>query len=106
MNNYLGDIISIFICLWFIKTYLLHYRMTKEEALEALSSIFAEVLDEKDIELDYQMTANDVDRWDSITNMTIISEIESRFNIKLKLREIIKLKNVGALCDAIVSKSK
>ncbi|BCS84694.1 MULTISPECIES: acyl carrier protein [Prevotella] len=80
--------------------------MTKEEALEALSSIFAEVLDEKDIELDYQMTANDVDRWDSITNMTIISEIESRFNIKLKLREIIKLKNVGALCDAIVSKSK
>ena len=32
MNNYLGDIISIFICLWFIKTYLLHYRMTKEEA--------------------------------------------------------------------------
>lgn len=80
--------------------------MTKEEALEALSSIFAEVLDEKDIELDYQMTANDVDRWDSITNMTIISEIESRFNIKLKLREIIKLKNVGALCDAIVSKSE
>jgi len=80
--------------------------MTKEEALEALSSIFAEVLDEKDIEIDYQMTANDVDRWDSITNMTIISEIESRFNIKLKLREIIKLKNVGALCDAIVSKSK
>lgn len=80
--------------------------MTKEEALEALRSIFAEVLDEKDIEIDYQMTANDVDRWDSITNMTIISEIESRFNIKLKLREIIKLKNVGALCDAIVSKSK
>mgnify|MGYP000343695934 FL=1 len=80
--------------------------MTREEALEALRSIFAEVLDEKDIELDYQMTANDVDRWDSITNMTIISEIESRFNIKLKLREIIKLKNVGALCDAIVSKSK
>lgn len=32
MNNYLGDIISIFICLWVIKTYLLHYRMTKEEA--------------------------------------------------------------------------
>ena len=80
--------------------------MTREEALEALRSIFAEVLDEKDIKLDYQMTANDVDRWDSITNMTIISEIESRFNIKLKLREIIKLKNVGALCDAIVSKSK
>ena len=80
--------------------------MTREEALEALRNIFAEVLDEKDIELDYQMTANDVDRWDSITNMTIISEIESRFNIKLKLREIIKLKNVGALCDAIVSKSK
>ncbi len=80
--------------------------MTREEALEALRSIFAEVLDEKDIELDYQMTANDVDRWDSITNMTIISEVESRFNIKLKLREIIKLKNVGELCDAVVSKCK
>ena len=43
--------------------------------------------------------------WDSVSNMIIISEVEKHFGLKLKLREIIRMKNVGALCDLIVEKT-
>ena len=80
--------------------------MTKEEVLAVLDQIFAKVLDTPDIKLDYGSTANDVDKWNSITNITIISEIEKHFEIRFKLREIIKMKDVGALCDTILAKKQ
>ncbi len=78
--------------------------MTKNEVLTALNGIFSDVLRRQDIKLDYEMTANDVDDWDSLTNMTIISEVEEQFSIHLKLREIVRMKNVGELCDTILKK--
>jgi acyl carrier protein len=78
--------------------------MTKNEVLTTLNGIFSDVLRRQDIKLDYEMTANDVDDWDSLTNMTIISEVEEQFSIHLKLREIIRMKNVGELCDTILKK--
>ena len=50
------------------------------------------------------MSAKDVEEWDSLTNISLIAEIEKYFSIKLKLREILKLKNVGDLCDCIEKK--
>lgn len=78
--------------------------MTKNEVLTTLYGIFSDVLRRQDIKLDYEMTANDVDDWDSLTNMTIISKVEEQFSIHLKLREIIRMKNVGELCDTILKK--
>jgi acyl carrier protein len=56
------------------------------------------------LQINETTTAQDVDGWNSLTNMQIISEIESRLNIKFKLREIIKIKHVGDLCDIILGK--
>lgn len=78
--------------------------MIRGEVLEILNQIFAKVLNNSTIKLDYEMTANDVDGWDSITNMTIINEVEKHFNIRFKLREIVKTKNVGDFCDTILGK--
>ena len=50
------------------------------------------------------MTANDVDNWDSLSHMLMITEIEDHFSIKFKLRELNKLKNVGRLIDLITTK--
>lgn len=78
--------------------------MTREEVKDTLRGIFAKVLNEPMIVINDDMTTNDIEAWDSVTNMTIISEVEETFCIKLKLREIIKMKNIGALCDTILSK--
>ena len=78
--------------------------MTREEVKDTLRGIFAKVLNEPMIVINDDMTTNDIEAWDSVTNMTIISEVEEAFCVKLKLREIIKMKNIGALCDTILSK--
>ena len=78
--------------------------MTQNEIMDALHSIFRTVLKNDSITLTAETTAYDVDGWDSVTNVMIIDEIEKRLNISFKLRDIIKIKNVGGLCDKIVEK--
>ena len=79
--------------------------MERKEIMAELEKIFAEALQEEQVTLTDETTAADVEGWDSVSNMIIISEVEKHFGLKLKLREIIRMKNVGALCDLIVEKT-
>ena len=72
--------------------------MEREEVRKLLSGIFEVVLNQP-VQLD------DIDNWDSLTNMTIISEIESQWGIKFKLRDIIRMKTVGDIIDTIIKKT-
>lgn len=80
--------------------------METTELLEILNGIFRKVLKRDDIALNEDTTAHDVDGWDSLTNMVLISEIENKFRVRFTFRDIVKLKNVGDLCHAIMNKSK
>ena len=52
------------------------------------------------------MSTDDIDNWDSLTNMTIISEIERLWGVHVKLRDIIRMKNIGDMMDTILAKSQ
>ena len=78
--------------------------MEREEVRELLSGIFEVVLNQP-VQLTDKMTPDDIDNWDSLTNMTIISEIESQWGIKFKLRDIIRMKTVGDIIDTIIKKT-
>ena len=78
--------------------------MERKEIIEKLTEIFRKVLAVKELVLNDQMTADDVDTWDSLSHMLLITEIEETFNIKFRLRELNKMKNVGALIDILESK--
>lgn len=80
--------------------------MTKQEVLQQIETIFHEVLNRTNITLTETTTADDVEGWDSLTNMTIIVKVEDKFNCKFKFREIVKFKNIGDLCDAVLTKMK
>lgn len=73
--------------------------------IEKLTTIFRKVFDDETIVLNDQMTANDIGSWDSLSHMLMITQVENAFSIKFSLREINKLKNVGALIRLIESKS-
>ena len=75
--------------------------MKKEETTDKLKSVFQKVLEEKDITITREMTAQDVEKWDSLRHVQLISEVESAFGIKFKLREIMSMNNVGDLIDLI-----
>ena len=78
--------------------------MKRNEIIEKLTHIFREVFNDNSIELRDDMTAADVENWDSLTHMLMITKVEETFSIKFKLRELNKLKNVGDLCNTIAEK--
>lgn len=80
--------------------------METKELLEILNGIFRKVLKRDDITLTEDTTAHEVDGWDSLTNMVLLTEIEKRFGVRFTFREIVKLKNVGDLCQTILNKAK
>ncbi len=77
--------------------------MNKEEIIEKVNTAFVNVLAHSNFELTDETTANDVDGWESITHMMIISEIEKLFNIKFKLMDLMNMNNVGDLIKTIQS---
>ena len=72
--------------------------------IEPLTKIFREVFDDEDITLSREMTADDVDGWDSLSHVNLIVTIETRFYIKFTQKELLTFKNVGDLLDSIQSK--
>jgi len=71
---------------------------------DKLNGIFQEVFKDDGIQITSGMTANDVEGWDSFSQVTLIVAVETRFNIKFSLKEIMSLKNVGDLLKNISSK--
>ncbi|MEL5893413.1 acyl carrier protein [Bacteroides sp. GD17] len=80
--------------------------MDTQTILNELELIFREVLKRDNIALADNTTAQDVEGWDSLTNMQLISKIEKRFNVRFTFRDIMKLKNVGDICNAILTKAQ
>ena len=79
--------------------------MTKAEAMEALTPVFREVFDDDSIELSDDLTAADVDGWDSVEHFNLISEIESRFGMRFKMKEASGMKNVGELAEIVADRA-
>ena len=78
--------------------------MERLKLVERLTKIFQKTFSDDSILLVNELTANDVNDWDSLTHMILISEIEQDLNIKFKLKELNKMKNVGVLIEIIASK--
>ena len=78
--------------------------MNREEVLKQLQSIFRDFLKKDNVCIDESSTSKDVDGWDSLTHMQIIAQIEKHFRVRFNFREVIKFKNVGDLCSALLTK--
>ena len=72
--------------------------------IEKLTAVFNEVFNDTTIILCDDMTSKDVENWDSLTHMLMITKVEEVFNIKIKLKELNKLHTVGDLINIIESK--
>lgn len=79
--------------------------MKDTEIYEKLEEIFEDVFDEK-IKLKPDTTAEDVEDWDSLTHITLISAVEDEFSVKFSMKEVSTMKNVGEMVDIIRERSK
>jgi acyl carrier protein len=75
--------------------------MNEVQIYARLDEIFQDVFDEDGIKLTPELSAKDVDGWDSLTHIRLILTIEKVFKIKFSTSEIGKLENVGDLVALI-----
>ena len=71
---------------------------------ETLNRVFRRVFDNDAIAIYDEMTANEVEEWDSLTHINLIMEIEDEFNLKFTVDDIVDLKNVGEMIRLIEDK--
>ena len=78
--------------------------MDREELLRQINSIFIDVLDEEDIVIEENTTANDVEEWDSLSHIQLVVALEKYFKIRFTSKEIQSWKDVGEMVDCIQEK--
>ncbi len=75
--------------------------MTKHDIIERLNEVFQDVFDDEDIVVDEETTADDIEDWDSIEHINLISAVESEFGIRFTMGEVSGMKNVGEMISII-----
>ncbi len=74
--------------------------MDEREILEKLTTVFRQVFDDESIVAKPEMTAADVERWDSLSHVDMIICAEEAFGIRIPVREVVGLKNVGGMVQS------
>lgn len=73
---------------------------------EELQEIFRDVFDDESIAITDGLNAEDIEDWDSLSQIRLIVAIEKCFKIKFAFNELNNLKNVGEMIDVIEKKLK
>jgi acyl carrier protein len=79
--------------------------MERETIIQRLTDIFRNIFNDESLIITNELTANDVERWDSLSHMLMIAEVETQFSIRFKLKELNKMRNVGDMIDFIIARS-
>jgi len=78
--------------------------MQDDQIYDRLSSVFKSVFNDEDLTLSAEITADDIDEWDSFTHIRLIVEVEKAFGIKFATSDIARFENVGQLAEMIGQK--
>ena len=78
--------------------------MNKDEILEKMQNIFRDIFDDENLTITPETTAKDVEGWDSLEHINLISAIEDEFDIDFGIGEITEFKKVGDIVDSVFNK--
>lgn len=78
--------------------------MDRKEIFEKLTEIFRDVMDNDEIVLEENTTAEDIEEWDSLAHIQLIEKIEGVFGLKFSAKEMMSWEDVGEFVDSIIEK--
>lgn len=73
-------------------------------SVEDLSEVFKVVFDDEGLNVTEESSANDVEGWDSMTHVLLLSAIEEKYGIEFNQKEIRKFQAVGDLLNSVNNK--
>lgn len=74
---------------------------TETDVMRRLQDVFRDVLDQPGLVLTRETTADQVEGWDSLTNVRLMVATEMEFGTRFDTAAINSLRNVGDLADLI-----
>jgi acyl carrier protein len=77
--------------------------MRQQEVFTKLQDVFDGVFLQK-VEVSRDLSANDVEEWDSLTHVSLILAVEEAFGVRFRVGEVESTKNLGDLADIIVKR--
>jgi acyl carrier protein len=78
--------------------------LSEPEIYQELGQLFHDVFDDSSIVLTPELTAKDVDDWDSLSHIRLVLAVEKAFQISFSAAEVGRLKNVAEFVELIRSK--
>lgn len=67
--------------------------------LEELQPLFRDILDQPNLRITRESNSSNVDGWDSLAHINLVTAIEQEYNVKFSIDELLELKNVGEMVD-------
>ena len=80
--------------------------MDARNVFARLDRVFQDVFDDSSIRVNPETTADDIEDWDSLEHITLISAVEREFRMKFKMGEISSMKNVGEMARIVMERMK
>ena len=77
--------------------------MTENEVFCIVQNIFKNIFNNSDMIITYTTNSDELENWDSLNHINLMSAIEKEFNIRFALGELMELKNVEKIINLIVN---
>ena len=72
--------------------------------MKTLKRILSEVLRIEETGITDGLTPQDVENWDSMTGLILVSALESNFQVRFTTAEVVSVKCVGDIKSALIAK--
>ena len=79
--------------------------MNEQQIYATLTEIFDDIFDTGSLKITPELTARDIDGWDSLAHIRLIITVEKEFKIKFSASEVGKLEKVGDLVKLIEART-
>ena len=79
--------------------------MDKNQILDAVQNIFRDNFDDDTLVITPATSAQDIEDWDSLEQINLLTAMEKKFGIKFKLEDVRNLNNVGDILELIAGLS-
>jgi len=71
---------------------------------DRLEEVFRQVFDNETLTLTNEMTAPDIEGWDSVAHINLMFGIEQAFGVRFKGNELAEMKNIDELKQFLIGK--
>ena len=72
---------------------------------DRITAVFQDVFANDTLQLGDTTTFADVPGWDSLAHVRLITALETEFDTKFSVRDVMKMNSVGAIRNAVAAKT-